>query len=439
VKYGLVRALFWAASYLALVLAPLAVAYHGPIEPRGFWVEFAVGLGFVGLAMLGWQFVLTGRVRRFAPSFGLDSMLQYHRQIALVAVMFILAHPAILFLADPEYLEYLDPRVNPLRALALSAAVGSLLLLVATSLWRLSFGLNYEAWRVAHGMLASFVLFVGVVHVLQVGYHVSATWKQVVVVGMSGAAVLLLVNTRLVRPLRMRNRPYRVRDVVAERSDAWTLTLEPDGHEGMSFRPGQFAWLTLQKSPFSLQQHPYTFSSSAEAAPDRLSFTVKPEGDFSSTVERARPGWTAFLEGPYGCFVPDPDPGRGCVMIAGGVGITPMMSMLSTFADRGDPRDLHLLYLNVSIDDVIFHDRLAELEARLNLKLIHVLEEAPDGWKGETGLLDRELLERLLPNKAAGHEFFICGPDPMMDIAEASLIDLGIPQRRILTERFNMV
>jgi predicted ferric reductase len=438
-KYGLGRALFWIASYLTLVLAPLAVAYHGPAQPRGFWIEFSVGLGFVGLAMMGWQFILTGRLQRFGASFGLDSMLQYHRQISLVAVVFILAHPLILFMTDAEYLAYLDPRVDFLRALALAAVMGALILLVATSVWRLNFGLSYENWRVAHGVLATLVLFIGVTHILQVGYYVAEAWKQTAFVGMSAAAVLLLVNSRLIRPWRMRRRPYRVREVRPERSEAWTLALEPDGHEGIRFRPGQFAWITLQKTPFSLQQHPYSFSSSAELAPEVLEFTVKPEGDFSSTVEHAESGWSAFLEGPYGYFIPERDPDRGSVMIAGGVGITPMMSMLRTFADREDCRDLHLIYMNISLDDVIFHDELSALDQRLNLTLTHVLEEPPEGWEGETGLLDRELLERHLPEDREAYEYFICGPKPMMDIAEASLLEMGIRQRRILSERFNMV
>jgi ferredoxin-NADP reductase len=115
------------------------------------------------------------------------------------------------------------------------------------------------------------------------------------------------------------------------------------------------------------------------------------------------------------------------------------MSMLRTFADREDCRDLRLIYMNISLDDVIFHDELSALDQRLNLTLTHVLEEPPEGWEGETGLLDRELLERHLPEDREAYEYFICGPKPMMDIAEASLLEMGIRQRRILSERFNMV
>ncbi|MEX2467779.1 MAG: ferric reductase-like transmembrane domain-containing protein [Gemmatimonadota bacterium] len=79
---------------------------------------------------------------------GLDSMLQFHRQMGLVAAVFILAHPTLLFVTDPTYLEYLDPRVLLVRAIALAAAIGALLLLVAASMWRLTFRLSYErkAW-----------------------------------------------------------------------------------------------------------------------------------------------------------------------------------------------------------------------------------------------------------------------------------------------------
>ena len=438
-KYGLIRAMLWAVSFLVLALAPMLLAYLGPVAPRTFWIEAGVGLGFVGLGIMLLQFVLTGRYQRVATTFGLDSMLQFHRQMGLVAVGFILAHPILLFLSDPVYLEYLDPRVELPRALALGGVTGALLLLLATSLWRLSFRLSYEWWRALHGLLAIFVVFVGTVHVLQVGYYVSGIGKQVVFVALGTGAAALVVNTRVIRPWRMRRRPWRVEEVQEERGDASTLVLVPEGHAGMTFLPGQFAWITLGETPFTLQQHPYSFSSSAQEAPNRVAFTIKEEGDFSSEARTVQPGTPAFLEGPYGYFVPETDPGMGCVMIAGGVGVTPFRSMLRTFADRGDPRELHLIFANVSPDQVIFFEELEELRGRLHLTVVHVLEEPPEGWEGETGLLDPELLERHLPESPLEFEYFICGPEPMMNIAESVLRDLGIPQKRILSERFNMV
>ena len=438
-KYSLARAIFWVVSFLVLATAPMLVAYLGPIAPRTFWVEVGVGVGFVGLGIMLFQFLLTGRYAGVATAFGLDSMLQFHRQMGLAAVGFILLHPVLLFLSDPTYLEYLDPRVQLPRALALAGVTGALILLLATSLWRLSFRLSYEWWRAIHGLLATFVVFVGIVHILQVGYYVSDVWKQATFIALGAGAVALVVNTRILRPWRMRQRPWRVDAVHEEGGDASTLVLVPEGHPGMHFRPGQFAWLTLGDTPFTLQQHPFSFSSSADAAPGRLAFTIKGDGDFSSGARAIRPGTSAFLEGPYGYFVPKEDPGMGCVMIAGGVGATPFRSMLRTFADRGDPRELHLILANESQDQVIFREELEDLKARLHLAVVHVLEDPPKEWEGESGLIDRDLLARHLPQNPLEFEYFICGPEPMMDIAESALRGLGIPQKRILSERFNMV
>ena len=438
-KYSLKRAFVWATAYLALAMLPALVAYLGPVPPRTFWVEVGVGLGFVALGVLAMQFFLTGRFQSIVPSFGLDSMLQIHRQLGLVALVLVLAHPVVLFAAVSSYFEFLDPRVELPRALALWAVIGALLLLVATSLWRLVFRLEYEWWRLVHGALAAFVVFVGVTHTLQVGHYVSEPWIQGFFVLVLGGALGLLLNARLIRPWRMRRRPWRLTAVREERGDAWTLALEPQGHAGMRFRAGQFAWLTLNDTPFTLQQHPYSFSSSSDDAPDRVEFTVKVEGDFSASVRDAKPGRLAFLEGPFGHFLPSPDPRVGCVMIVGGVGVTPCMSMLRTFADREDGRNLNMIYANVALADVIFFEELQRVQERLHFRVTHVLEEPPEGWEGEEGLITRDLLERHLPTDWDAYEYFICGPEAMMNIAETSLLELGIRQRQILSERFNMV
>jgi len=438
-RYGPGRVLFWVVAYLTLALSPALVAYVGPVPPRTFWIEVGVGLGFVGLGVLVLQFVLTGRFRRVAPSFGFDSMLHFHRHIGIVALIMVLGHPVLLIVTEPGYLEYFDPRVDFMRAMALSSVTGALLLIVITSLWRTAFRLNYEWWRVIHGVLALFIVVIGVVHAFQVGHYVSTPWAQGFIAAMLAASLGLVVDTRLLRPMRLRRKPYRVLGLREERGDAYTLHIEPDGHEGLRFRAGQFGWLTLRDTPFTLQQHPYSFSSSEEAAPRRLEFTVKVEGDFSASVREVEPGQRAFIEGPYGCFVADPDPSRGCVMIVGGVGVTPCMSMLRTFADREAKRDLHLIYANVSLEEVIFFDELRRLEQRLRLTVTHVLEEPPDDWDGETGLVDAELLERHTPRDRAEYDTFICGPEPLMNTAEGAMRELGVPQQRLFSERFDIV
>jgi predicted ferric reductase len=321
--------------------------------------------------------------------------------------------------------------------MALWAPLGSLVLLIALTLWRRPLGLAYEWWRATHGLLALLVVFVGLVHVLRVGYYIASPWKQALWIGMTGAAILLLLHARVLKPLQLHRKPYRVVEVRPERGRCWTLVVEPVGHEGMRFEAGQFAWLTLGPSPFSLEQHPFSFASSASAAP-RLEFTVKELGDFTSTIGEVRPGSTAFVEGPYGAFSLSPE-ASGAVFIVGGVGITPVMSMLRSLRDVGDRRPLLLIYGHSTPEHITFGEEIEQLSGELDLRVVHVLSNPPADWQGERGLVDRNVLERQLPaDIAPGVEHFVCGPEPMMDEVESYLIERGVTLRMLNSERFNI-
>lgn len=427
----------WVGAFVVLSAAPLLFGVLGPAPaPRPFFVEFGTGLGFVGVGVLAVQLVTTGRFRQIAPVFGADVVLQFHKQAGLVAYALVLAHPVVLLISDPDYIDYLDPRVNLLRALGLSVAIASLTLLIVTSLWRPQMGLRYEWWRALHGVLALVVVFVGMVHGLQVGRHIGSWWEQGVWVGVLCGAMYLVVHSRLVRPWVMARAPYEVVDVHHELGDVVTLTVDPVGHDGLTFQPGQFGWLTLGDTPFSLQQHPFSFSSSA--LDRRVSFTAKAIGDFTSSWSDVEVGTRAFVEGPYGGFVLD-DESPGAVFVAGGIGVTPFMSMLKTMRDRGDRRPVTLVYATASLERATFAGELAELLPVLNLEVHHVLEDPPEGWTGASGFIDRELLDRILPADRTERDHFICGPEPLMDVTESSLRSLGVSWRRIFTERFQIV
>jgi predicted ferric reductase len=148
---------------------------------------------------------------------------------------------------------------------------------------------------------------------------------------------------RVFKPLFMLRRPYRVASVKQERGDTTTLVMEPDGHAGFRFTPGQFGWLTLWRGPFRITGHPFSFSSSAEAPGGRVEMTIRNLGDFTSRVHTAVVGQRVWLDGPYGAFTIG-NPADMHVLVAGGIGITPMMSMLRTLADRGDKRPVILFY-----------------------------------------------------------------------------------------------
>jgi predicted ferric reductase len=425
--------------YVAVALAPLGLGLLGAPPPgKGFLVDFSVALGFAGLSIMTLQFALSARFKRVAAPFGMDSMIQYHRQIGFVALLFVVAHPILLFVADLRYLALLDVTTSPLRAKFAVGATVALLLLTITSVWRKSMRMSYEAWQIAHGVLALLVVGGGLVHAVLVGRYLAAPWQRVLWLGLSVVVVGLLGWVRLVKPLSHYGRPWKVERVVPERGDACTLVLRPDGHRGFRFEPGQFAWVMVDRSPFSPTQHPFSISSSAEAA-DHIELTIKARGDFTRTISALKPGTRAYVEGPHGVFSPDRNEGPGFVLVGGGVGITPLVSIVRTMADREDPRPCLLFYASKDWDGVTFREELESLRGKMKLDIVWVLEVAPDGWEGEKGRIDAALLRRHLPKRFERLQYFVCGPSGMMDAMETALASIGVAPERVHTERFDMV
>jgi predicted ferric reductase len=429
-----VRAVFWVIAYLGAVLAPLVFAAIGGSRPdHGFWTNFSVALGFVGLAMMGLEFVLVARFRPLAAPFGQDALLQFHRQIGYVGLALILGHFAIS--AKWDELTLTKALHAPLLVWFGMAALFALIVLIASSVWRRLFRLSYEAWHVIHTVLALVLVIGALGHVLFVDEYVSSLWKQVLWAVMSIAFAALIVWVRLIKPSRAR--PWRLARVTPERGETTTLALRPPEGAGFAFAPGQFAWFAIGRSPFSLTQHPFSFSSSAER--EEVEVAVKALGDFTSGVHALEPGTTVYVDGPHGVFSMDQDEGPGFGFLAGGVGIAGLISMVRTMADRGDVRPAVLVYANRDWEGVAFREELEALQGRLDLTVVHVLEHPPEGWTGESGYVTADVLQRHLPPGYRRFQYFICGPDPMMDAAEAALVQLGVPAERVHTERFDMV
>jgi predicted ferric reductase len=432
------KARFWIGVCALVILAPLLILFVGP-QPAGreFWRELSVALGFAGLSLMGFQFIPTSRLPFLAELFPMDILYAFHHRISVAGFVLAMAHPLILFAGNPYTLRLLDVASAPWRARAGVIAVMLLLLLVVSSLWRKDITIRYEAWRGMHDLFAVAAAGLVLYHIFRVNHYMAHPLQRAYWVGAATIWAAAIVYIRVMSPLRLLRRPYRVTEVRPERGDAWTLVLEPEGHAGMRFRAGQYAWLTARTSPFSFRDHPFSFSSSATAH-DRLEFTIQEAGDFTRRVKEFQPGECIYVEGPFGTFRVEPHDAPGYILIAGGIGSVPVLSILRTMADRQDPRPVVFFYGNPDWESITYREDLDSLAQRMNLKVVHVLEQPPAGWSGETGFVDSEILDRHLPSDRADLQAFICGPIPMIVAVEKALMEVGVPLKNIHTENYEM-
>jgi predicted ferric reductase len=434
----------WVILYVFFAVCPLIIVLLGhPPAERPFLVELSVALGFVGLAMMGLQFALIARFKTVSAPFGIDALTRFHKEVSYVALVFILAHPILLFVQNSgKYLPLLNVFTAPWRARFAVASVVLLLGLVGLSVARGRLRLSYEAWQLSHGVLAVAVVVLALAHIQGVGYYVSGDVKRALFYVFAGGLVFLLGWIRVVSPVRRLRRPWRIAEIVPERGDSATMVIEPVGHGGFSFEPGQFGWIVVDRSPFSRSDHPFSFSSEGDRTDGgRISLTIRALGDFTRGVASFRVGTRVYLDGPHGVFTMDRQQAQGYVFIGGGVGITPLFSMLLTMRAREDIRPVTLFYANRRWEDVTFREQLSELEASMpQLRVVHVLEDPPPGWEGEVGRIDADKIARYVPQRQAHRlEYFVCGPDAMMDAMEDLLLSMGVPASRLNTERFNFV
>lgn len=425
-------------AYVVVVLTPLFVVLIGPVDrTRGFWIEFGVALGFIGLAMLGLQSVLTARFGGFSASLGQDALLQFHRQAGIVAFVLVLAHPIVLLAANGSYWAYLDVRDNFLRAAFLIIVLVALPVIIVSSLWRDRLRIPYEWWRLGHGALAVLIVLIGLVHITRVRHYLESGWKQALWVAVGAAAIGCVVYVRVVTPLRQRREPYVVTSVEPLADGTWSITLEPEVGSPPSFAAGQFHFLTIDRTPFSLEQHPFSIAS-GEGTANQVEFAVKELGDYTSTIGEVPVGTRAFVQGPHGSLQLPSAGAQGVVFVAGGIGITPVLSMVRTLHDRRDERPVVLVYANRTLDEAAYRDELRRLADGLDLTIVDVVDDPPPEWRGERGPLGRSTLERILPSDAADWHHVVCGPPAMMELVERTLEDLGVPLDRIESERFDI-
>lgn len=439
-RYSRMGAIIGAAVLLLAGAVSIPLFFESP----SMWYKFGLAkallrtgkmLGLAAATLLFFQLLLAGRLKVLDRVFSLPGLIRIHHLNAGVVLLIAALHPALVLTSEKKLLIPLELRYWPEWV-----GVGLLALIVihySLSQWRDAFRIKFHRWLLWHRCVGVFILGLVIVHIL----FVSETFSDV---GFPRTAVfvstaLLAVLWLWIRSgwLRARRMPFAVTRVAPEGKSSICIELTAETNRPFHYFPGQFVIFSFHSKHISREPHPFTLSSTP-TRPQCLQITVRASGDWTRNIGRIAEGDRVHVQGPFGRFshfFNDPD--REMVMIAGGIGITPMLSMLRYLSDRQDHRAITLIWSNRTRDDMVHSEDLDDLAAKLTgLRLLLIFTQKAEAGS-PFGRLNSEKLTEMLSACSRQSAVFLCGPVQMMRQLSRDLKKTGFSADLIHTETFS--
>lgn len=379
------------------------------------------------------------RVPALERRVGSDRVARWHAMSGRYTLCLVLAHLILTMygyalqagLGFSGIVEQTIDSVNTLPDMGKAAIGTSLLLFIGLiSIGGIRRRIPYDTWYHIH-LLTYAAVYLSFWHQLSTGNDfavqpaATTAWYA-----LYGTVTALALWYRVLVPIRlnMRHR-MRVADVVEEAPGVVSVLISGRRLHRIGAEAGQFFRWRFMAPGMRFSSHPYSLS--AAPRPNMLRITVKAIGDHTSRLRELEPGTRVWAEGPYGAMTASRRRSGKVLLIAGGVGITPMRALFETLP--GSPGDLTLLYRANSTQDLALWDELAAIADERGARLMYAVN-SPDGERPD---ISAETLRRKLPD-VDSHDVFLCGPPGFAQQVYEALRGAGVPARRIHHESFEM-
>ena len=435
--------------YLLLPLVPIALFLQAAENNIDLFIRISRIAGIYAFVWYALQFIVTARSHLLEWVVAQDKRLVLHMMAAVGIVMIVAVHTSFgnenqaneiqagfggtadtVFLLSTlfsglffsNYFIRFLPVIIPYRDKITAA-----------------FQLNHERCLLLHYTMPV-VMVLLLVHILLLpGQGLMAFKACMSTIACSSLAFYLYY--KLIVPKMMQRDPWKVAKVIQESDSVVTLSFEPPSGKKLKHHAGQFCYIRLLDSSLPDQSHPFTISSSPED--DYPSITVKQLGDFTAEVKQIPTKSLVSLDGPYGKFSYGYVPSEhSLVFIAGGIGVTPMLSMLRDLSIKDSKRKVILIWGARRETDLIRIKEIQKLSTQLGQFAFEPILSCAPQFKGRKGRIDETVLTEVLNSHGIDMgawtdcEFFICGPAPMTAAVLKVFASNKIPSHRIHTERF---
>ncbi len=434
--------LCWLSAAVAVALYLASPGSHTIAGVSGWVTAFGIVAGLVATDLVLVMLVLAARVPLVDRVFGTDRAIAVHRSLGKPVLYLLLAHGLLLTIGYG-----LADRTNPVgETITLFTtvsdmplaylALGLFLVVVVTSLVSIRRKFPYELWHLVH--LASYAaVLVAVPHQLSVGtVMVSGTWQRVYWIALYVLALGLIAVYRFLLPLVVTFR-HRIRVLDIEEIAPGVVSIHLSGRDldRLGVQGGQYGVWRFWTFRTWWHAHPVSFS--AVPGQDRARITVRDLGAGSARLGRIRRGAFVSLEGPYGLFTAKARTAPYLALVASGIGITPVRSLL----EDADLRPGEATILLRGSDDVqrYLWNEVAEL-GRSTGSTVYAMV-GPRARTAETWLSEESYQRQVTLTSAFPHllqsDLYVCGPQAWSDLVVRDARLAGIPEHQIHQERFD--
>lgn len=418
----------WAISLATIALWVLSKAPHTNLfsEPfRSISQLFAL----LGIVLMSVVFITSTHLSFIEDLFGgLDKVYKMHHILGMISFIMLINHPLLLASKAIPNMTMVSLYLFPGLDLSYNLGIFAAYIMIFSFISIVFIKPPYHIWLQGHRLLGIAGLLGGI-HAALITSDVSVFLPlRIWILGWSLMGILAFIYKVMIYP-NTKITKYEIIKV-SQSLDIVSVTAKPKGVK-LAFVPGQFGFISFKSHGISPEPHPFSFSSSPSE--ETIRFSIKMLGDFTLHVSSIKVGDMLFIKGPYGRFGhPIIDSENKHVWIAGGIGITPFLSLLRHTTINSLRQSIVLFYSYGRVEEAVFDKEIIELAYKN--EYIHYVPWCTQ----EKGRLSIDKIKTHLDSEITNYIYHLCGPAPMMNAIMEKLLGLGVNEENVYFEQFQM-